>query len=74
MIEQDTGSDVPTAGMELQAKLHTLLAEALRCLEDGRLDAARRKVAYADALVHDLAAEFKREIHTCAKCGPECSC
>lgn len=36
------------------ARVHVLLAEALRCLEDGLTDAVRRKVAYADALVCDL--------------------
>jgi hypothetical protein len=40
----------------LIARLHVLLAETLRCLDDGRLDKARGKVAYADFQIRELTA------------------
>ena len=50
---EEPGTSTPPA-MSTPAQLHVLLAEVLRCLEDGRLDAVRRKVAYADVLVCEL--------------------
>jgi hypothetical protein len=35
-------------------RIHILLSEALRCLEDGNHVAVRRKVAYADVLLDEL--------------------
>jgi hypothetical protein len=35
-------------------RIHILLSEALRCLEDGNHVAVRRKVAHADVLLDEL--------------------
>jgi hypothetical protein len=37
-------------------RVHVLLAEALRCLDDAQFASVRRKVAYADVLVCELEA------------------
>jgi len=37
-------------------RLHILMAEALRCLEEGKSAAVRRKIGYADLLLCELEA------------------
>jgi hypothetical protein len=57
-------TDSPRAPLEpreeILKQLHVLLAEAVRCLDDGRPEVTVRKLAYADSLVGDLAAARPR--------------
>lgn len=39
--------------LAVKARLHVLLAEALRCLDDGRMDRVRAKLVYADFLLQE---------------------
>jgi len=43
------------------ARMHILLAEALRCLQDEKYTAVRRKIAYVDVLLHELVARDGRQ-------------
>jgi hypothetical protein len=53
MTESDNSCLTPA---QLVERMHVLLAEALRCQKDQRPSAVRRKVAYADVLLCELAA------------------
>ena len=52
-----TDEPVEPSAADVIARLHVLIAEALRCLDAGRADATRGKLAYADYLLRELAAK-----------------